>query len=318
MPEDRLVSFVIIAYNEAENIARSVATINALEGLGKHEILVVDDGSSDGTAQIVSKIARQDAAVRLIDLAQNHGRGYARSRGIAAARGDLIATVDGDILLPPDWLVRASSALRDYDAVGGIAVPDGDVQYVYHRFSLIPRVVPGTTKVTGSNGLYRREVFDLVNFDPRLREGEDSALNHAMDSRGLSAATVPGLVVQHRENKKLGASLRWLFDVGRGATRQLVTYRNVRQPDIVTGAFVGSAALGCFVAVEGHYLIGAALPVSLVVAASVQHVRSRFETPPSHWSRVAGAIAADSALIMAYLAGRLAGLTAVWRRPRPS
>lgn len=318
MQEDSMVSFVVIAYNEAENIPRTITSITALAGLGEHEVIVVNDGSRDGTAQIVREIACQNPGVRLIDLAKNRGRGYARSRGIAATRGQLIATVDADILLPPDWLSRAGSALRDHDAVGGTAVPDGDVQYIHKRFRLSPRVVSGTTAVTGNNGLYRREVFDAVGFDPALREGEDSALNHAMRGRGLSAATVPGLLVLHQENKTLGASLRWLFDIGRGATRQLITYRQVRQPDVVTGVFVGAVALGVAAVALGHPLLGVALPVCLVLAASMQHLRTRFETPVSHWLRVLPAVAVDSALLVAYFAGRLAGLTAVWRRPQPN
>jgi len=318
VPEDSLVSFVVIAYNEAENIARTIISITALAGLGKHEVIVVDDGSHDGTAQIVREIACQNPSVRLIDLAKNCGRGYARSSGIAAARGQLIATVDADILLPPDWLSRAGSALRDYDAVGGTAVPDGDVQYIYKRFRLAPRIVNGTTAVTGNNGLYRREVFDVVGFDPGLREGEDSALNHAMRRRGLSSATVPGLLVLHQENKSLGASLRWLFDIGRGATRQLFTCHEVRQPDVVTGVFVGALALGIVAVALGQPFLGGALPICLVLAASMQHVRSRFETPVSQWLRVVPAVVVHSALLAAYFAGRLAGLTVVWRRAQPN
>jgi glycosyltransferase involved in cell wall biosynthesis len=308
------VSFVVIAYNEAANIARSLGAIAALEDLGQHEVIVVNDGSRDGTGQIVADIARQDPCVRLIDLAENRGRGHARSKGIAAARGGLIATVDADIILPPDWLARARAALGGQDAVGGIAVPDGDVAYLCRRFKLVPRVVTGTTTVTGNNGLYRREVFDVANFDPALREGEDSALNHAMDRSGLSSVTVPGLLVRHEENKSLVTSLKFLFAVGGGATRQLLTYHEVRQPDLVTGAFVGAATLGLFAAGRRHRVIGAAIPGAFVLAAGLQHVRSRFETPRSHWHRVAPAVAVDSALLTSYFAGRLVGLSALWRR----
>lgn len=316
MPEET-VSFVVIAYNEAANIAHALAAITELDGLGEYEIIVVDDGSHDKTAQIVEDIAGKNSRVHLIRLRQNHGRGYARSRGVARARGELIATVDADILLPADWLVRARAALADHDAVGGIAVPDGDVAYICKRFRLVPRIVGGTTPVTGNNGLYRRRVFDVVGFDPALREGEDSALNHAMSRRGLSSATVPGLLVRHEEDKALGTSLRWLFDTGRGATRQLLTYRQVRQPDVVAGAFAGAATLGAFLARREHPLIGAAIPSGFILAASVQHVRTRFETPRSHWARLAPVVAIDSALLVAYFAGRLAGLTALRRRPAP-
>jgi hypothetical protein len=308
MPHETFVSFVVIAYNEAANIARALTAIAELEDLGNHEVIVVDDGSHDNTAQIVADIAVQNPHVQLIQLAENRGRGYARSTGIAAASGGVIAMVDADIILPSNWLARTRVALAGHDAVGGVAVPDGDVSYLYRRFKLVPRVVHGTARVTGNNGLYRREVFDVADFDPALREGEDIALNHAMDRRGLSSVTVPGLLVRHEEDKTAGTSLRWLFDSGRGATRQLLTYREVRQPDLVAGAFVGAAGLGLFLTVRGRQLIGAAIPAGFVVAASAQHVRSRFDTPRSHWSRVAAAIAVDSAMLTAYFAGRLVGL----------
>src|ERR1700758_3574183 len=166
------LSFVVIAHNEVKNIGRTLDAISTLSGLGGYEVVVVNDGSRDGTADIVRQRAAADPHIRLIDLPRNQGRGYARSTGIAAAAGALIATVDADILLPRDWFVRAAAALSGHDAVGGTAIPDGDVAYVYQATRLAPRIVGHTTAVTGSNALYRREVFDLVTFDSSLREGE--------------------------------------------------------------------------------------------------------------------------------------------------
>lgn len=314
MPEEAFISFVVIAYNEAAAIAKTLTAIMALAGLGSHEIIVVDDGSRDNTAEIVAGLASRDPSIRLIKLEANKGRGYARSTGIAAARGELIATVDADIVLPGDWLARTRAALPGHDAVGGTAVPDGDVAYIHHRFRLVPRVVPATTTVAGSNGLYRREVFDVATFDPALREGEDSALNHAMERHGLSCLTVPGLLVEHEESKPLGTSLRWLFDVGRGATRQMLTYGEVRQPDVAAAGFAGAVTAGALLAIRRRRLIGLALPTGFVLAASVQHVRSRFETPPRQWSVVTAAVAVDSAMLTSYFAGRITGLAAQCRR----
>jgi len=309
-----MVSFVVIAYNEAANIGPALASISQLAGVGAHEIIVVNDGSRDGTAGVVARLAARNPQIRLIDLPANRGRGYARRTGIAAARGGLVATVDADIVLPADWLERSRAALAGHDAVGGTAVPDGDVAYLYRRFRLTPRAVGATTTVAGSNGLYRRGVFDVTGFDGTLREGEDSALNQAMSRLGLSTATVPGLLVQHRENKPFGTSLRWLFETGQGATRQLITYRQVRQPDLAAGAFAASVAAGLLTAATRRPLLGAVIPAGFVLAASVQHVRSRFRTPPRDWPRLAPAVAADAALLTAYFAGRLAGLAAVRRR----
>jgi GT2 family glycosyltransferase len=308
---DGLVSFVIIAYNEERNIGRTLASIAGLSGLGAHEIIVVNDGSRDGTAGVVRELAAASPRIRLIDLAQNRGRGWARNTGVRAARGDLIATVDADIVLPQDWLVRVRAALPGHAAVGGTAVPDGDVAYLHRRFGLTPRPAGHSIAVTGSNALYRRDTFALASFDASLREGEDSALNHAMCSNGLSLATVPGLLVEHTEDKSLPTSLRWLFDVGRGATRQFVAYREVRGPDLVTAAWLVAVAAGAGLAAAGYWPAALAVPAVLVAGASAQHVRTRFATPAGHAPRVLGAIAVDALLLTAYFAGRLAGLTAL-------
>ncbi len=315
MTNDAMISFVVIAYNEEANIAGTLAAIMELDDLGDYEIVVVDDGSLDKTAEIVSAAARQCPCVRLIALERNYGRGYARRRGIKAARGALLATVDADILLPSDWLARARAALRNFDAVGGTAVPDADVAYLYQHFKLVPRVVGHTTLVTGANALYRREVFDVAEFDPRLREGEDSALNHAMIRAGLSCTTVEGLIVRHEEKKSFGNTLKWLYAVGRGATRQLCALRQLRMPDLTTIAFVGAVALGVFCVAQGSVLLGLAIPVGLIVVASCVHVGTRFHTAKSPWAAVLAAIAVDSVILAVYFAGRLTGLTVLWAQP---
>jgi hypothetical protein len=307
------VSLVVIAYNEAGNIGRTLDAIGALDGLDDYEVVVVNDGSRDGTADVVRGRAAGNPCIRLIDLPRNRGRGYARSAGVAAAEGDLIATVDADIILPPDWFVRARAALPGHDAVGGTAVPDGDVAYVYQSTRLVPRVVGHTTTVTGSNALYRRRVFEIVGFDPALREGEDVALNQATTAGGLSFAAVPGLLVEHIENKTFGQSLRWLFITGTGATRQLLNYRQIRVPDLAAAVWLASAAAGVAIAVLVSPF-GLALPAVLLAAIAAQHVSSRFETPAGRWWSVAVAVAFDSALLLAYFAGRVAGLTWLLRK----
>jgi hypothetical protein len=167
--------------------------------------------------------------------------------------------------------------------------------------------------VTGNNGLCRRKVFELIRFDITLCEAEDVALNYAMKQPGLPIATVPTLLIEHWEDKSSGTSLRWLFDNGVGATRQLLTHHDIRQPDCVGGGFVAAAAVSAFHVIPGHRL-GSALPLGFVLAAGAQHVRNRVEMPLTDWHRLAPAVAAHSPLLTACLLGPLVGLSRLRRR----
>jgi peptidoglycan/xylan/chitin deacetylase (PgdA/CDA1 family)/glycosyltransferase involved in cell wall biosynthesis len=100
------VSVVVPAYNEAAGIAATVWSMVRSRYPGELEVIVVDDGSSDGTAQIVRRLRLR--GVRVISQ-PNAGKPAALNRGIAAARHDILVLVDGDTVFAPDaltWLAR--------------------------------------------------------------------------------------------------------------------------------------------------------------------------------------------------------------------
>lgn len=119
-------------------------------------------------------------------------------------------------------------------------------------------------------------------------------------------------LVGYWEEKSFGTSLRRLSNNVMGATRPLLTYREIRQPDCVAHG-LAAAALGAFHVVRGHRR-GSVFSPRFVLAVGIQHVRSRFEMPLIDRRRLAPAVAADSALLTAYFLGRLAGLS--WLRRR--
>ena len=246
----------------------------------------------------------------MIEHPRNLGRGAARHTGIAAARGGLIAMVDADIVLPADWLAQSRVAMETHnaDAVGGIAVPDGDVTYLCNRFALRPRSVPPTIPVSGSNGLYKRRVFDLVRVDPLLTEGEDVALNRAMEASGLQSRTLAELIVEHRETKGFVASLRWLYKSGMGASRQLARYRQVRVPDLVLAGQLSAVLLGVAAARRGaDRRIAWSAPCAYLLAASGIHMARKFEIK-GDVGQFALATATDTLFLGAYLSGRVIGI----------
>jgi glycosyltransferase involved in cell wall biosynthesis len=301
-------SFVIIAHNEERHIERTIRSIASQEELGDHEIIVIDDKSSDCTREIVTGLAAEIPAIRLVALPENRGRGYARWTGVREANGDRLATVDADILLPPDWLRRCARDMDGLDAVGGTAVPDGDVAYLYGTFKLEPRPVAHATDITGSNALYRADVFERVRYDPALRNGEDVALGHAMRESGIRTRSLEGVFVRHEESKSLRKSLSWLFESGIGASRQLRRYRQIRQPDLVLAAWLALGPVAGLLASRGRTRTALGLPTAFLLGAAGAHVATRFVWGPGQRLRFAGAVVIDTLLLGAYLSGRVVGL----------
>lgn len=303
-PARHRVSFVVIAFNEEAGIVGCLDAIAALDGLGDHEVIVVDDGSRDRTAALVRDVAGNRPTVTLLSQ-PNSGRGAARATGLARVTGDLVAMVDGDICLPRDWLACCLPELDTADVVGGTPVPDGDVAYLHRRFRLEPLPAPASTTVTGSNGLYRAEIFATAHFDPALRDGEDIAFNHLLRAQGWRSRTVPGLLVVHDEHKSFLESLHWLYQSGQGASRQLVRYRQIRPPDIAYGGLLLAAAAAARIGRSRHRG-AAALPVAYLAAVSARHLASKFELrhEPAYVARFVGAIGTNAMLLTSYFAGR--------------
>jgi glycosyltransferase involved in cell wall biosynthesis len=250
--------------------------------------------------------ARDHPEVQLIHFEHNRGRGAARQAGLEAARGEYVAFVDADIVLPEHWLRRCLDSIADADAVGGVAVPDGDVTYLYRTFGLEPKVVSATTTITGNNGLYRRGIFRHSGFDPQLREGEDVALNQTLRTAGARMLTVDDLHVRHEESKGFRQSVVWLYQSGQGASRQLLRYRQLRVPDLT---FAGWLAVWAAALVMGRSSrLIRALPAVYLLLAAGAHTGRSFVWRREHSHRLLAATLVDGVFLTAYFAGRLRGL----------
>ena len=90
------VSVVIPARNEAENLAELLPEIAAAAGELAYEVVIADDGSTDGTAAMVLRMAAQGLPVRRVEHRRSLGQSAALYTGVMAARGDLVLTLDGD------------------------------------------------------------------------------------------------------------------------------------------------------------------------------------------------------------------------------
>lgn len=303
------LSFVVIAYNEGENIAKAITSIKSLHQLPIFEIVIVNDGSTDNTFTEAQNLSEKMHEIRIINFESNRGRGAARSAGLAATEGRMIAFVDADIVLPEDWWIHTSACLSSADACGGIAVPDGDVAFVHRTFDLRPKVRPHTTAVTGSNGLFRRTVFSKVSFDENKRNGEDVDLGSQMQAAGLTATSIPWLIVQHNEQKSFVRSLAWLYESGTGAAYQYAERKVWRIPDLATLVFVLVIVVATYLSLSTSPWLGLLLVLLFLLASSATLMISKFHYKPNGLKFVGG-ISVQSLLLFSYFAGRTVGFLA--------
>ncbi|MBW2290881.1 MAG: glycosyltransferase family 2 protein [Deltaproteobacteria bacterium] len=122
------LSLIVPMYNEAARISaplREMAGYLAQQSLSA-EIVLVDDGSTDGTADVVANVAETlDFAVRLVRYPHNRGKGFALKVGVDAAQGEYLVFTDCDLSTPIDELPRFLAALNGADIAIGTRKGDG-------------------------------------------------------------------------------------------------------------------------------------------------------------------------------------------------
>ena len=118
---ERLISIVVPLYNEVESVTPLVEAVRAaLAPVDAWELVLVDDGSVDGTVAVASTLAAADPRVRLIKLARNYGQTQAMQAGFDAARGDVVVSMDGDLQNDPADIPELVAKLdTGYDLVAG-------------------------------------------------------------------------------------------------------------------------------------------------------------------------------------------------------
>jgi dolichyl-phosphate beta-glucosyltransferase len=130
-------SVVVPAFNEARRLPRYLEEVIAyFDARGEpYEVLVVDDGSSDSTVAAVEALARRHAALRVLRMASNEGKGAAVRRGMLAAEGVYRLFTDADGATPIVELERLEAALMSGAevAIGSRAVPEPGVAVVARR-----------------------------------------------------------------------------------------------------------------------------------------------------------------------------------------
>ncbi len=165
-----LISVVIPAYNRDRTIARAVAGVRA-QTYPNLEIVVVDDASTDGTAERVAGLG--DPLVRLVRHERNRGAAAARNTGVEHARGAWIAFQDSDDDWLPEKLARQAAHLAGLS--GDHTITGGDLH---------PRLLEGNI-IGPQTTLIAKAAFRAAGgFDTRLRNNEDWDFFLRLSERG--------------------------------------------------------------------------------------------------------------------------------------
>lgn len=130
------LSVVIPAYNEERRLRPTLDAIRAHlradpDRWGTWELIVVDDGSTDGTAAVAAEAAAGEPRVRVVTGGGNHGKGHALRRGVLASNGRRVLLTDADLATPIDELDRLDKQLTADGggaAIGSRAHPDARIE----------------------------------------------------------------------------------------------------------------------------------------------------------------------------------------------
>lgn len=139
MKKTKRLSVVIPAYNEKDIICEMLKEcISSLEGID-YEIIIVDDGSLDGTYDKVIEFAKRYKTTRIINYGDNHGKGFAIRYGARFATGDMVAFIDADLNIHPRQIMTLVKKMEENDVdivVGSKRHPESKIKYPINRIIL--------------------------------------------------------------------------------------------------------------------------------------------------------------------------------------
>jgi len=232
MPSTPLVSVIIPVRNGADSIGSCLTSLAAADyPADRREIVVVDNGSTDRTAEIV-----RGFPVRYLTALERRGAPAARNVGIRAAQGEILAFTDADCAVTKGWLRAIARAFEqpDVGAVAGEILPYPPTtpaeRYASRVRHLSPQrylARPRLPFAVFANLAFRREVFDRIGLlDEKLFQGDSTDFcTRFVRGTGWKLEYVPQAVVFHHHRATTRDFLAQQWNYGRGHALLYIKYR---------------------------------------------------------------------------------------------
>ncbi len=223
----KFVSVIIPTYNRNDLLKNCLQSFENINYPKKDfEVIVVDDGSIDGTEEFMIN-NKNKFDFNLVSIRQkNKGPAAARNLGIAKSQGELIAFTDDDCVVEKDWL---DEYVRSFDEVhiGGVGgATKHNMRGVFCEFMDFYKVMDPMVEnsevlyLITANACYRRDAILAVNgFEEKIRNpgGEDPDLSMKIKEKGYKLLFNPNCVVYHFHKNNLKSFYRTFFNYGRGS-----------------------------------------------------------------------------------------------------
>jgi glycosyltransferase involved in cell wall biosynthesis len=230
-----MVSVVVPAFDAATTIDDQLAALEGQDYDGDWEIVVADNGSRDGTPDLVRGWSARLPQLRLIEVVDGRGQAPARNGTVAAGRGDLLAFCDADDVVTRSWLRALVEAALTSDAVGGGIDPHrlNDPVAVAWRMRLVADDHLSTALdflpfSQLANLAVWRDAFDHVGgIPPYDGAGEDVAFSWRIQLAGFRLTYAPEAVVHYRLRSDLVGTFRQWHHYGIASARLYREFRPV-------------------------------------------------------------------------------------------
>jgi glycosyltransferase involved in cell wall biosynthesis len=255
------LSVIVATFNrkrELQDLLASLAT-QTLPPV-QFEVVVVDDGSSDGTNLFVETTIKKASFTIKYYYQQNKGPGKARNLGMERASGDVLIFIDSDCILPPEYLSTVHRAFEEQkiDAYGGpdrtaenFPAWDKAVNYTLTSFittgglrgsegTTLARYYPRSFNMGFKRALYER----IGGFGSIYQYGEDIEFSHRILESGARVAFLPDAYVYHKRRTNIRAFAKQIYKMGRARIQLARIDRKLLEPlHLVPSAVLVTAAL---------------------------------------------------------------------------
>jgi glycosyltransferase involved in cell wall biosynthesis len=215
------VSVILPIRNEEAHLAQQLRALAGQTYAGPWELVVVDNGSTDGSMEIVEAWRKRFAVLRVVDASSKAGLNYARNRGVAGSRGDLLAFGDADDEAAPRWLESLVTAAAGADLVGGSLDDDAlnegvsEAWVPRERLTDLPTAYGFLPYAPGGNcAVWAGLAAELRWNEAYVVGGSDVEFSWRAQNAGARLGFAAGAVMRRRYPSSLGVLARKYFGYG--------------------------------------------------------------------------------------------------------